>query len=162
MIYYYNITDFNETITDDTPVVKFKKDNFIFVIIITKTMYIVPIKLCYSFHIINIDFTLNNQTLTIKYNLVDEQIKFTAPLCTTELIYNYDDKLVFDSLTHEDEYYYDLYLYEDLNKLSKNQIKELSKYLNTDTTTIIFENPIKPSDDESDESFEEEYDDEYY
>ena len=30
MIYYYNITDFNETITDDTPVVKFKKDNFIF------------------------------------------------------------------------------------------------------------------------------------
>jgi hypothetical protein len=162
MIKYCNITGFNETITGNTPVIKLRGDNFIFIIIITKTTYIIPIKLCYSFRIMDVDFNITNQTLSIKYNWVNDEIKFTAPLCTTEIIFNYNNKLIFDSLTYKDNYYYDLYLYEDLNNLSKNQVKELSKYLNIDTTKIMFENPVKPSDDESEEENDTDYDEEDY
>ena len=144
----------------NTPIFKVKTEHYMFVFVIVKSIYVIPIKLSENYEITKIECN-SDYDIIISYTTYNNRCKIVTPVMISKIIYKTDSTVTLDSLTYRNEYYYDLNLYEDLNSIDNKAVTVLLEHItkSSDYKSLKFMDPsYHESEDESTEEFEIESD----
>lgn len=177
MSFYINrqfIKGFKNITENNSVVFKVTTKQFTFVFVISKTIYIIPIKHNDDYLITWVGFNSNvdGMELQIDYKTHTHDLTLNTPLCTTEILFVNNSSITMEPLTYKNDYYYDLDLYEYLNSFDQKDMKLIIKYILKyksniyndiissgnkidDYHTIIFTDPSLNDESEEEEESEE-------
>lgn len=142
-IYYKEIKIANNyNFNENTPVLKVDSEHYIFIFAISFKIYVIPIKK-------SDDYEISEVKVDQKYNIIlrcktsNNNISIKTPICTTRVIFENNTEILLESLTYNDEYYYDYALYEDLNSMKNKYQRILLKLItNSDRyNELIIQDP---------------------